>query len=138
MVWPGLRASRGLLLKLLKAGTLLEAGATNCGGRDKLGALVLALVVGFVAAFLLPAAELPAVGNSGVTVTWPPLVFMPGLVFGLVFELMLGICANAGIAEMEANAPSMSPSAIASCGAFLGLKRVGAVKHGKVIQYRNR
>jgi hypothetical protein len=30
-----LTASRGLLLKLLKAGTLLEAGAVKAGGKDR-------------------------------------------------------------------------------------------------------
>jgi len=35
MFCPKLTASRGLLLKLLNAGTLLEAGAVNTGGKDR-------------------------------------------------------------------------------------------------------
>ncbi len=35
MFCPKLTASRGLLLKLLKAGTLLEAGTINAGGKER-------------------------------------------------------------------------------------------------------
>lgn len=59
MFCPKLTASRGLLLKLLNAGTLLEAGVVKAGGRDKFDMFAGEFAPEFV----------DFAGSSGVTVT---------------------------------------------------------------------
>jgi hypothetical protein len=99
MVGPKL-APAGWLLKVLKAGMLLDTGAVNAGGKDKLLAL------------------------AGLTVTSA--------------VLLLALLADVGWACSGALArtPKQSPSTILRGMLFLDLKQLGAVKHGKVIQYR--
>lgn len=100
----------------------------SAGGSDK---LELGMVAG--APGLLPLA-----GNSGVTVTWPAFALLAKFTEFAVPAGMPCICAPAGAAGNSKHPPRTIPSAKVSWVECLGLKRQRAVKHSKVIQYRNK